>query len=40
MQAAIFEMRLFNDDLAALLRRRARSATARYLRLSFAPTLC
>jgi len=41
MQAAIFEMRLFNDDLAALLRAQGEVLrhTLRYLRLSFAPTL-
>jgi hypothetical protein len=41
MQAALFEMRLFNDDLVALLR--AQCAVLRhtitYLRLSLAPTL-
>ncbi len=41
MQAAIFEMRLFNDDLAALLRAQGEVLrhTLRYLRLSLAPTL-
>src|SRR3954469_25163921 len=41
MQAAVFEMRLFNDDLAALLRAQGEVLrhTGRYLRLSFAPTL-
>ena len=41
MQAAIFEMRLFNDDLAALLRAQGEvfRHTLRYLRLSLAPTL-
>ena len=41
MQAAIFEMRLFNDDLAALLRAQAEVLrhTLTYLRLSLAPTL-
>ena len=41
MQAAIFEMRLFNDDLAALFRAQAEVLrhTLSYLRLSLAPTL-
>ena len=41
MQAALFEMRLFNDDLAALLRAQGEVLrhTLRYLRLSLAPTL-
>jgi hypothetical protein len=41
MQAAIFEMRLFNDDLAALLRAQGEVLrhTLRYLRLSLVPTL-
>ena len=41
MQAAIFEMRLFNDDLAgdASGARRGLATHARYLRLSLAPTL-
>ena len=41
MQAAIFEMRLFNDDLLAMLRAQGEVLrhTARYLRLSLAPTL-
>jgi hypothetical protein len=41
MQAAIFEMRLFNDDLAALLRAQGDVLrhTLTYLRLSLAPTL-
>ena len=41
MQAAIFEMRLFNDDLAALLTAQAEvfRHTLTYLRLSLAPTL-
>ena len=41
MQAAIFEMRLFNDDLAALLRAQGEVVrhTLSYLRLSLAPTL-
>jgi hypothetical protein len=41
MQAALFEMRLFNDDLAALLRaqREVLRHTLTYLRLSLAPTL-
>jgi hypothetical protein len=41
MQAAIFEMRLFNDDLAALLRAQGEVVrhTLRYLRHSLAPTL-
>ena len=41
MQAAIFEMRLFNDDLAALVRAQGEvfRHTLRYLRLSLAPTL-
>ena len=41
MQAAIFEMRLFNDDLAALLRAQGEvfRHTLSYLRLSLAPTL-
>jgi hypothetical protein len=41
MQAAIFEMRLFNDDLAALFRAQGEVLrhSLTYLRLSFAPTL-
>lgn len=41
MQAAIFEMRLFNDDLAAMLRAQGEVLrhTLSYLRLSLAPTL-
>ena len=41
MQAAIFEMRLFNDDLLAMLRAQAEVLrhTLGYLRLSLAPTL-
>jgi len=41
MQAAVFEMRLFNDDLAAMLRAQGEVLrhTLRYLRLSFVPTL-
>src|SRR5215208_4109224 len=41
MQAALFEMRLFNDDLAALLRAQGDVLrhTLTYLRLSLAPTL-
>ena len=41
MQAAIFEMRLFNDDLAALLRAQGEVLrhTLTYLRLSLAPTV-
>ena len=41
MQAAIFEMRLFNDDLAALFRAQGEALrhTLRYLRLSLTPTL-
>ena len=41
MQAAIFEMRLFNDDLLAMLRAQGEVLrhTLRYLRLSLAPTL-
>jgi len=41
MQAALFEMRLFNDDLAALLRAQGEvlRQTLTYLRLSLAPTL-
>ena len=41
MQAAIFEMRLFNDDLAALFRAQGEVLrhTLTYLRLSLAPTL-
>ena len=41
MQAAIFEMRLFNDDLAALFRAQGDVLrhTLGYLRHSFAPTL-
>jgi len=41
MQAAIFEMRLFNDDVVALIRAQGDVLrhTLRYLRLSFAPTL-
>jgi hypothetical protein len=41
MQAALFEMRLFNDDLAALLRaqREVLRHTLTYLRLSLSPTL-
>src|SRR5215203_2705996 len=41
MQAALFEMRLFNDDLAALLRAQGEVLrhTLTYLRLSLAPTL-
>ena len=41
MQAAIFEMRLFNDDLAAMLRAQAEVLrhTLSYLRLSLVPTL-
>ena len=41
LQAALFEMRLFNDDLAALLRaqREVLRHTLTYLRLSLAPTL-
>ena len=41
MQAAIFEMRLFNDDLTALLRAQVEVLrhTLTYLRLSLAPTL-
>jgi hypothetical protein len=41
MQAALFEMRLFNDDVGALLRAQGEVLrhTLTYLRLSFAPTL-
>ncbi len=41
MQAAVFEMRLFNDDLRAMLRAQGEVLrhTLRYLRLSFVPTL-
>lgn len=41
MQATIFEMRLFNDDLAAMLRAQGEVLrhTLRYLRLSLTPTL-
>jgi hypothetical protein len=41
MQAEIFEMRLFNDDLAALFRAQGQALrhTLRYLRLSIVPTL-
>lgn len=41
MQAAVFEMRLFNDDLGALLRAQGEVLrhTLSYLRLSLAPTL-
>ena len=41
MQAALFEMRLFNDDLGALLRAQGEVLrhTLTYLRLSLAPTL-
>jgi uncharacterized membrane protein (DUF106 family) len=41
MQAGIFEMRLFNDDVVALLRAQGEvlRQTLRYLRYSFAPTL-
>jgi hypothetical protein len=41
MQAAVFEMRLFNDDLAALFRAQGDVLrhTLGYLRHSFAPTL-
>ena len=41
MQAAAFEMRLFNDDLVAMLRAQGEVLrhTLRYLRLSFVPTL-
>jgi hypothetical protein len=41
MQAALFEMRLFNDDLSALLRAQGEVLrhTLTYLRLSLAPTL-
>ena len=41
MQAAIFEVRLFNDDLLAMLRAQGEVLrhTLRYLRLSLAPTL-
>jgi len=41
MQAALLEMRLFNDDLAALLRAQGEVLrhTLSYLRLSLAPTL-
>jgi hypothetical protein len=41
MQAAIFEMRLFNDDLGALFRAQGEvvAAVVHYLRHSFAPTL-
>lgn len=41
MQADIFEMRLFNDDLLAMLRAQGQVLrhTLRYLRLSLAPTL-
>ena len=41
MQAAMFEMRLFNDDLVLLFRAQGDVLrhTLRYLRLSFAPTL-
>jgi hypothetical protein len=41
MQAAIFEMRLFNDDLLAMLRAQGEVLrhSLRYLRLSLAPTL-
>jgi hypothetical protein len=41
MQAAIFEMRLFNDDLLAMFRAQGEVVrhTLRYLRLSLAPTL-
>ena len=41
MQAAIFEMRLFNDDLVALFRAQGDVLrhTLHYLRLSLAPTL-
>ena len=40
MQAAIFEMRLFNDDLVLLFRAQGDVLrhTASYLRHSFAPT--
>lgn len=41
MQAAILEMRLFNDDIAGLVRAQGEMfrQTLRYLRLSLAPTL-
>ncbi len=41
MQAAIFEMRLFNDDLPALFRAQGEALrhTLRYLRLSIVPSL-
>jgi uncharacterized membrane protein (DUF106 family) len=41
MQAAVFEMRLFNDDLVALFRAQGQVVqhTLGYLRSSFAPTL-
>jgi hypothetical protein len=41
MQAAVFEMRLFNDDLAALFRAQGEvlRLSLRYLRLSLVPTL-
>ena len=41
MQAAIFEMRLFNDDIGALFRAQGEVLrhTVNYLRLSLAPTL-
>jgi hypothetical protein len=41
MQAAVFEIRLFNDDLVALLRAQGEVLrhTGTYLRLSLAPTL-
>jgi uncharacterized membrane protein (DUF106 family) len=42
IQADLFEMRLFNDDLRALLRAQAAVLrhNATYLRLSFVPLLC
>ena len=41
VQAAVFEMRLFNDDLAAMFRAQGEvlSSVLRYVRLSLAPTL-
>ena len=41
VQAAVFEMRLFNDDLAAMFRAQGEvlSSVLRYVRLSLVPTL-